>query len=178
MFDIILPKVRGLVVCHTSCGKELSGGDFRIPKCQKRKSLGNLISVNRKIGTSLGMRRFRFGVIVGLRRSLGGGTLILVRSPSILPPLFLPADVVMDTDNYTKICTIEADLSHITLTPRYERKGERGQYFRLDYDLVLLFGLTELKAQVAWRERVRVLRFLYSPCSMLTFGLFFCVIER
>jgi len=58
----------------------------------------------------------------------------------------------VDTDNYTKICTIEVDLSHITLTPRYKGKGERGQYFRLDYDLVLLFGLTELKAQVAWRE--------------------------
>ena len=76
----------------------------------------------------------------------------------------------MDTDNYTKICTIEVDLSHITLTPRYKGKGERGQYFRLDYDLVLLFGLTELKAQVAWREGVRVLHLFYSPCLMLTFG--------
>ena len=71
-------------------------------------------------------------------------------------PLFLPADMVADTDNYIKICTIEVDLSHITLN---KRKGERGQYFSLNYDLVLLFGLTELKAQVAWMERVRVLRF-------------------
>ena len=76
----------------------------------------------------------------------------------------------MDTDNYTKICTIEVDLSHITLTPRYKGKGERGQYFRLDYDLVLLFGLTELKAQVAWREGVRAFRFFHSPWLMLTFG--------
>lgn len=59
----------------------VSGGDFRIPKSQKRKSLGNLTSVNRRIGTSLRMRRFRFGVIVGLWRSLGGRTLIPVRSP-------------------------------------------------------------------------------------------------
>jgi len=86
---------------------------------------------------------------------------------------FFPVDVVMDTDNYTKICTIEVDLSHITLTPRYKGRGERGQYYRLDYDLVLLFGLTELKAQVAWREGVRILRFLYSPCLMLTFGFVF-----
>lgn len=72
------------------------------------------------------------------------------------PPLFLPADVMVDADNYTKICTIEVDLPHISLTPRYKGKGERGQYFRLDYDLVLLFGLTELKAQVAWKDGVRV----------------------
>ena len=89
-------------------------------------------------------------------------------SSPLLP--FFPADVVMDTDNYTKICTIEVDLSHITLTPRYKGKGERGQYFRLDYDLVLLFGLTELKAQVAWREGVRAFCFFYSPWLTLTFG--------
>ena len=82
--------------------------------------------------------------------------------------------MVVDTDNYIKICTIEVDLSHITLTPRYKRNGERRQYFSLDFDLILLFGSTELKAQVAWREGVRVLHFLYSPCLMLTFVLFFC----
>ena len=65
--------------------------------------------------------------------------------------------MVMDIDIYTKIGTIEADLSHISLT-----QGERGHYFLVKYDLVLLFGLTELKAQVAWREGVRVLCFLYS----------------
>ena len=90
-FDIILPKVCGLVVCYISWRKEADcncvwGGDFRIPKCQKRKSLGNLIFVNRRIGTSLRMRHFRFGVIVGLWRSLGGRTLILV--PSLHPSSF------------------------------------------------------------------------------------------
>ena len=57
MFDIILPKVRGLLVCYISREKNADyncvwGGDFRIPKCQKRKSLGSLISVNRIIRTS------------------------------------------------------------------------------------------------------------------------------
>ena len=65
--------------------------------------------------------------------------------------------MVMDTDNYTKLCTIEVDLSHISFA-----QGERGEYFRVEYDLVLLFGLTELKAQVAWREGVCALLSLLS----------------
>ena len=55
MFDIILPGVRGLLVCYISRGKDADykcGGDFRIPKYQKCKSLGSLISMNRRIGTS------------------------------------------------------------------------------------------------------------------------------
>ena len=103
---------------------------------------------------------------------------MLVRSLHSLlsPPLFfLPADVTMDADNYTKLCTIEVDLSHISLIPRYKGNGERGQYFRLDYDLVLLFGLTELKAQVAWKEGVCVLHFLLLDflSLRLTLTLFF-----
>ena len=57
MFDIVLPKVRGLLVCYISRGEHADYncacvGDFRILKCQKRKSLGSLISVNRRIRTS------------------------------------------------------------------------------------------------------------------------------
>ena len=84
LFNIILPKVRGLVVCMSWEERILIvtvGGDFRIPKCQKRKSLGKVISVYRRIRTGLSMRCLRFGVIVGPWRSLGGWTLILVRSP-------------------------------------------------------------------------------------------------
>jgi len=57
----------------------------------------------------------------------------------------------VDTDNYTKLCTIEADLSRVPLHPRPKAVG-RGNFYRLDYDIVLLFGMTELKAQVAWKE--------------------------
>ena len=92
---------------------------------------------------------------------------------------FLPADVTMDTDNYAKICSIEVDLSHISLIPRYKGNGERGQYFRLDYDLVLLFGLTELKAQVAWKEGVRVVHPLLDFIFLrLTFDFVFFLCGR
>jgi hypothetical protein len=48
---------------------------------------------------------------------------------------------------------ITADLSHLNLNPRKGRQGKT--YFRVDYEIVLLFGLTELKAQIAWKENVR-----------------------
>ena len=56
-------------------------------------------------------------------------------------------------DNYTKLCTIEADLSRVPLLPRPKATGS-GSFYRVDYDIVLLFGMTELKALVAWKENV------------------------
>jgi len=58
----------------------------------------------------------------------------------------------IDTDNYTKLCTIEADLSHLPL-PAHNKSSGAGIFYRLDYELVLLFGLTEMKAQVVYKER-------------------------
>jgi len=58
----------------------------------------------------------------------------------------------VDTNNYTKLCTIEADLSRVPLLPQTKATG-RGVFYRVDYDIVLLFGMTELKAQVAWKEK-------------------------
>jgi len=56
----------------------------------------------------------------------------------------------IDTDNYTKLCTLVADLSHLPLSPMTNPDGET--YYRVIYDFVLLFGLTEMKAQLAWKE--------------------------
>ncbi|KAF8152735.1 hypothetical protein BJ912DRAFT_1115639 [Pholiota molesta] len=58
--------------------------------------------------------------------------------------------VDLDPKNYSKLCMITADLSHLNLNPRKGRQGKT--YFRVDYEIVLLFGLTELKAQIAWKE--------------------------
>ena len=55
--------------------------------------------------------------------------------------------------NYTKLCSIEADLSHLPLTAQKKSSGP-GNFYRLDYNLVLLFGLTEMKAQVVYMEKV------------------------
>ncbi|KAJ7214941.1 hypothetical protein GGX14DRAFT_609817, partial [Mycena pura] len=59
----------------------------------------------------------------------------------------------IDPDNYGVLCTVRADTSKIakTLKPRH---GQRGVYYDLQIDVVLSFGLTELKAQIAWVENV------------------------
>jgi hypothetical protein len=61
-------------------------------------------------------------------------------------------------ENYTKLCTIEIDLSHLPLSFRPKYFG-RGSFYRLEYDIILLFGLTELKAMVAWKQDVGLLLF-------------------
>ena len=63
-------------------------------------------------------------------------------------------------DNYTLLCTIEVDLSHLPLSRRSKCSGE-GTYYRLDYELVLLFGLTEFKAAVAWKEKASPILVLF-----------------
>ena len=58
-------------------------------------------------------------------------------------------------DNYTKLCSIEADLSHLPL-PAQNKSSGAGIFYRLDYELVLLFGLTEMKAQVVYKDKVSI----------------------
>jgi hypothetical protein len=48
------------------------------------------------------------------------------------------------TGNYADLCSIEVDLSHLFLSPRPKYSGE-GTFYCLEYDIVLLFGLTELE---------------------------------
>jgi hypothetical protein len=59
-------------------------------------------------------------------------------------------------DMYSTLCHIEADLSQMCRTLKPRRSSGAGKlYYSIDYDVVLLFGLTELKAQIAWEEQVR-----------------------
>ncbi|KAF7982968.1 hypothetical protein HWV62_24554 [Athelia sp. TMB] len=58
----------------------------------------------------------------------------------------------MEPENFSILCDIEADTSKLSnvLKPK---TGRLGKYYSLDYSLVLLFGLTELKAQICWEEK-------------------------
>jgi len=49
--------------------------------------------------------------------------------------------------NYHKLCTIKANLAKVPI-PRCS--GPKGVYYEVRADIVLLFGVTELKAQIAW----------------------------
>ena len=56
---------------------------------------------------------------------------------------------------FTTMCSVIADTSVIahSLQPKQAPGGD--VYYRLDFDVVLLFGLTELKAQISWSDSVR-----------------------
>ncbi|KAF9068301.1 hypothetical protein BDP27DRAFT_1448499 [Rhodocollybia butyracea] len=53
-------------------------------------------------------------------------------------------------EKFRLLCTVEANTSEACkhLKPKTQRKK---QYYRLDYEVILLMGLTELRAQVAWK---------------------------
>ena len=50
---------------------------------------------------------------------------------------------------------MEADVSEFkkSIPPRINRENFLS-YYKLQYDVIILFGLTELKAQIAWKEDV------------------------
>jgi len=56
-------------------------------------------------------------------------------------------------ENYTTLCTLEIDLSQLPMSRQRKFSGE-GRFYRIKYDVVLLFGLTEFKAMVTWKENV------------------------
>ncbi|KAE9395088.1 hypothetical protein BT96DRAFT_923111 [Gymnopus androsaceus JB14] len=52
---------------------------------------------------------------------------------------------------YSTACTVTADISQVS--PKRLRNPRNGLiYYETEYDVILLFGLTELKAQIAWKE--------------------------
>lgn len=55
------------------------------------------------------------------------------------------------TENYMELCTVVADISHL---PQPAKEGPTGYYYEVYYDIVLIFGLTELQIMVAWQENV------------------------
>ncbi|KAF8814878.1 hypothetical protein BYT27DRAFT_7081226 [Phlegmacium glaucopus] len=73
----------------------------------------------------------------------------------------------MDTNAelYSELCTIEVDLSHLWGTPTIQTipKGS-GVYYKVAYELVMLFGGTEIEVQVCWKEHVRI---HFSPKNLL-----------
>ena len=56
--------------------------------------------------------------------------------------------------NFADICEVTADMTKVkgSIRPRTNHRGAK--YYVLDFDVIILFGLTELKAQIAWTENV------------------------
>jgi len=61
----------------------------------------------------------------------------------------------MDTNPelYSELCTIEVDLSHLSYTSNVQIIHKpSGVYYKVAYELVMLFGGTEIEAQLCWKE--------------------------
>ncbi|CCM04651.1 uncharacterized protein FIBRA_06835 [Fibroporia radiculosa] len=60
-----------------------------------------------------------------------------------------------EPEMFSCLCTVHADTSRIL---RIKRNGPKGTYFSQEFKVVLLCGLTELKAQISWMENGREMR--------------------
>jgi len=57
-----------------------------------------------------------------------------------------------DADNYSHLCTIEMDLSHLPIVPQARKDGKSGNFWDVYWDLILTFSTVELKASIEWLE--------------------------
>lgn len=83
----------------------------------------------------------------------------------------MPPMLILALEMYSTLCMIEADTSQISEVLRPRRAGitsngqprtRRQEYHSMEFDIVLSFGLTELKAQICWMEDVRSIHHLFS----------------
>lgn len=63
---------------------------------------------------------------------------------------------------FSAVCIVKADTSSVKASVNKSTTGVT--YYRIRFDVILLFGLTELKAQIAYLEDVR--RISYSLSSL------------
>lgn len=54
-------------------------------------------------------------------------------------------------ESFSTLCTIHADTSRVA---KQKRQGVNGVYYTQTFDIVLSCGLTEMKAQISWKENV------------------------
>jgi hypothetical protein len=68
---------------------------------------------------------------------------------------------------FSTLCNVHADTSKVarTISPR---RGYAGlQFYRQEFSIILMFGLTELQAQLSWKEDVSASRALAPRCVIL-----------
>ena len=68
----------------------------------------------------------------------------------------MPEDATEITDHlqvhFSKLCSVQADLSQLPLEPIPKGNGVEGEFYRVRYSVVLLFNSAELKAHIRWEE--------------------------
>jgi hypothetical protein len=57
-----------------------------------------------------------------------------------------------DSSAFPDVCRVVADLSELSKALQPIKGPDGGEYYRVDFSIQLLFGMTELKAQLLWME--------------------------
>ncbi|KAK0471597.1 hypothetical protein IW261DRAFT_1511467 [Armillaria novae-zelandiae] len=63
-----------------------------------------------------------------------------------------PQWIDVEPDMYSVVCGVTADTREAAKGLKLRRRPDGKGYFKLEYDMILLFGKTELKAQICWKE--------------------------
>jgi len=59
----------------------------------------------------------------------------------------------VEPSSFSTLCTIHADLSELSRTLRPQKSIlDRSVYYEIKFEVIILFGLTELKAQISWKH--------------------------
>ncbi|KAF9449853.1 hypothetical protein P691DRAFT_790221 [Macrolepiota fuliginosa MF-IS2] len=122
----------------------LPGGEIKISG-----GFWSILSKNTQVSESQEFRSHFFREAPD-KSSLGKGSRVRITCHRGSGPC--PEFVDQDASNFYDVFKIRADLSGVikNLKPQTGAKGK--QYFRLDFDIIVLFGVTEFKAQYAWKE--------------------------
>ncbi|KAJ3504521.1 hypothetical protein NLJ89_g7891 [Agrocybe chaxingu] len=66
------------------------------------------------------------------------------------------SNIQSSKEMFASMCTIEADLKELCATLKPQRSitdnGAENEYYRIDFEIALLFGLTEFKTLVIWKD--------------------------
>ena len=81
--------------------------------------------------------------------------------PRAYSSYFVLLHLIVRLENYSTACTVEVDTTSLPVQTTTSATGAR--HFEIRFEVILLFGLTELQAQIAYRQNVR--RDLLSDCE-------------
>jgi len=154
VFDIILPKVRGFSIVTLVYTHVLS---YRMLKFRKRSNFVRDMYARPLTRATLSGYPSQFCAFEASARILAGWMLMQVGFLVSSQPYHVPTSL-FHPEMYSTLCTIQADTSLLSasLRPRRTRLSSISFYL-MKFDIILSFGLTELKAQVCWEENVSVL---------------------
>lgn len=160
-FSTVLQKVSMVSPCQQDVLTD--GVNNRTLKSQKQRNFGRAISktpydpMSRPPSLSSNTLVFK--------RILGGPMSNHVSSKIHLAPSSESSTFLPRTVNFLTLCHVTIDATTTTRIAQRMR-NEETNFYRIQFEVVLLFGLTELQAQVAWKEHVSFNFVRPSGCSI------------